>query len=107
MMTYFTLAGSRPSFFRPPTITRSDSYSKVVSIRITPSLVVSAQDDRSLVPTKYRSSNTLAGSVYQLARLGGGGAGFASGGGAFAGATQSAASRPGKSGLPAFLAAAR
>src|SRR5580658_4036774 len=73
-----------------------------------PSLVVSAHDERSLVPTKYTSSKTLAGSVYQRARSGGGAAGVTSrGAGAVRGATQSAASKPGKSKPAAFLAAAR
>src|SRR5262249_26613447 len=107
MITYFTFAGSKASFLKPPTMTSSASYSKVVSIRMIPSGVVSAQDDRSLVPTKYTSSKTFAGSVYQLLRSDGGGPGFTSGVGALRGATQSAPSKPGKSNPAAFLAAAR
>src|SRR5262249_43492318 len=105
MITYFTPAGSKPSLFRPPTITSSASYSKVVSIRIRPSPVGSTQAERSLVPTKYTSSKTFAGSVYQFFRLAGGGPGATSRGGAFAGATQSAPSRPRHSTPDALLAA--
>src|SRR4051794_38271833 len=72
-----------------------------------PSLVVSAHDGRSLVPTKYTSSKTLAGSVYQRARSGGGGGGVASRVAVLRGATQSAPSKPRNSNPPAFLAAAR
>src|SRR5271163_5354842 len=72
-----------------------------------PSLVVRAQDERSLVPTKYTSSKTLAGSVYQRARSGGGGPGVASRVAVLRGATQSAPSKPRNSNPPAFLAAAR
>src|SRR5437879_12738557 len=103
MMTYFTVAGSRPSFFRPPTITSSDSCSKVVSIRMIPSELVSAQDERSLVPTKYTSSKTFAASVYELLRLGGGGAGVTSRDGAFRGGTHIASSKPRKSTPAGFL----
>src|SRR5580658_5749027 len=72
-----------------------------------PSEVVSAHDERSLVPTKYTSSKTLAGSVYQRARSGGGGPGGTSRGGAVRGFMQSAARTPGKSKPAAALAARR
>src|SRR5712691_10563868 len=75
-------------------------------MRMIPSLEVKAQDEWNLVPTKNRLSKTLAGSVYQLARLGGGG-GATSAPAAVCGATQMRASRPGKSNPAAALAAAR
>src|SRR5262249_49699356 len=71
-----------------------------------PSLVVSAQDEWILVPTKYRLSNTLPGSVYQVARSGGGD-GATSGPAAVCGSTHNRASVPVKSNCAAALAAAR
>src|SRR5690242_14468921 len=71
-----------------------------------PSLVVSAHDEWIFVPTKYRLSNTFAGSVYQVSR-GGGGGGATSGPGAVCGATQTRTSVPVKSKPAAFLARAR
>src|SRR5437016_7717358 len=75
-------------------------------MRMIPSLEVKAQDEWNLVPTKKRLSKTLAGSVYQLARLGGGG-GATSAPGAVCGATQMRANKPGKSNPAAALAATR
>src|SRR6266571_5342871 len=39
-------------------------------MRMIPSLVVKAQDEWILPPTKYRLSKTLAGSAYQVSRAG-------------------------------------
>src|SRR5258705_6221827 len=71
-----------------------------------PSLVVSAQDEGILLPTKYRLSNTLPGSVYQVARSGGG-RGASSAPGAVCGNTHKRASVPVKSNWAAALAPAR
>src|SRR5258705_13911322 len=71
-----------------------------------PSLVVSAQDEGILLPTKYRLSNTLPGSVYQVARSGGG-RGASSAPGAVCGNTHKRASVPVKSNWAAALALAR
>src|ERR1700690_2277842 len=77
-------------------------------MRMIPSLVVRAQDERSLVPTKYTSSKPLAGLWYQRARSDdrhhGGVAACVE---VLRGATQSAPSKPRNSNPPAFLAAAR
>jgi hypothetical protein len=45
MMMYLICFGSRPSFCIPPTISSSELYGKIVSMRMMPSLVVSAQDE--------------------------------------------------------------
>src|SRR5215472_2641601 len=71
-----------------------------------PALVVSAHEEWIFVPTKYRLSNTFAGSVYQVSRAGGGG-GATSGPGAVCGATHTRTSVPVKSNPAAALARAR
>src|SRR5215470_10402684 len=71
-----------------------------------PSLEVSAQAEWILLPTKYRLSKTLPGSVYQVARAGGGG-GAVSAPGAVCGSTHSRASVPVKSNCAAALARVR
>jgi hypothetical protein len=52
MITYLIVDGSRPSVFRPPTISSSELYGNIVSMRMIPSLVVSAQDECTFPPTK-------------------------------------------------------
>src|SRR3977135_4167680 len=105
-MTYLTLAGSRPSFLRPPTMAPSEAYAYSVSIGVIPSLVVRAQAEWILVPTKYRLSNTFAGSVAQVARSGAG-PGATSAPGAVCGATHTRTRVPVKSKPAAAFAASR
>src|SRR5215472_3634850 len=71
-----------------------------------PALVVSAHEEWIFVPTKYRLSNTFAGSVYQVSRAGGGG-GATSGPGAVCGATHTRTSVPVKSNAAAAFTRAR
>src|SRR5579864_2567626 len=105
------VAGSRPSFFRPPATSSSTEYSKIASTRMIPADVVTAQTEYSVCPRKYRLSNTLRGSACHESRGGGPGGRGAAGrrGAGVAGGTASVQMRlktPAKSVPAAALAAA-
>src|SRR5690349_2028732 len=70
MITYLMSRGFRPSLVKPSTISGSIAQLKFVSIRMIPSLVLSAHEECCRVPNQYKLSKALYGDAYHPALSG-------------------------------------